>query len=212
MRRRPLRGKKFAPRMTEEELTNRVAESFQELGGANFVQAKILYELKLFLMKRPNEKLACMTGHVKERKAKAWVYAYTLVIEFMKQYKMKTAMQVFDLEKERKKIPTDNKFLQETTPSRYMMGLIKAAKRKKRFRTRVEEHMKMLEKARASPPRVSLNFDFEVVKAGTRKKLQSEMEPESRERVSLTESFADDEITVQTKSSMEFDDDSFVSE
>ena len=208
MRRRPLRGKRFAPRMSDEELTKKISENFQTLGGGNYIQAKILYELKLFLMKRPNQKLTCMNSCIKDRKAKAWSISYTLVLEFLRIYHMRTTLQTFEIEKERKRIQPDTSVLQGMTPSRYMMGLMKTAKRKLRFRTRVEEYTRQIEKAKHSPPRVSLNFDFEVVRAGTRKKLQSESEMETKDRLSLTESFADDEVTGHNQSFS----DSFVSE
>ena len=95
--------------------------------------------------------------------------AYSLVMLYLDSFQMNLTTAMIKSEK-KKEIHVDPSFLNSLTPSRYMMNMMKGRKRKPRFQARVEEHHK-----RMKNKRVSLNFGFEVVRAGTRKKLEMQL-------------------------------------
>ena len=120
--------------MSEDQLAELTTNSFTELGGSNYVQARILYELKTFLLRRPNRKMVCMNSDVKERRSKAWIYAYTLAFEFIRNYNMETTLQTINVEKMGKRVKTDTSFLGNLSPSMYLIKLLKGRRRKIRFK------------------------------------------------------------------------------
>lgn len=170
MKARDRRGKRFSPRLSNEAAIELTHNALNAAGTANFIQARIIHDLRLFLLSKPNKTLNCLNSRPKERKTKAWRIAYSFVMLYLDSFQMSLTTATVKSEK-RREIQIDKTFLKGSTPSRYLMDLMKTFKRKPRFRARVEEHHKAMS---ALPKRVSLNFDFEVVKAGTRKKLEEE--------------------------------------
>ena len=162
--------------------------SQEAIGGANYIQARILHDLKLYLLKKPNSKLNCLNAIPKERRAKAWRLAHSFILLYLDSYQMNMTTAMVRTERKRE-THVEKSFLKGATPSKYIMDIMKSYRRKPRFRARVEEFQKMMAKMPSVPrPRVSLNFDFEVVKAGTRKNPEVP-EASISER---TESFADE--------------------
>lgn len=167
---RERRGKRFSPRLSNETAIQKTHEIIEAAGGGNHIQARIVHDLRIYLLNKPNKTLSCLNSHPKERKSKAWRMAYSLVMLYLDSFQMNLTTAMIKSEKQ-KEIHVDSSLLDGVTPSRYMMNMMKGRRRKPRFKARVEEHHKRMEKL-AIPKRVSLNFGFEVVRAGTRKKLE----------------------------------------
>lgn len=112
------------PEMPHDELLRRTSEVVQECGVEMQTQAQFSYALSKEIIGSHDFRLASLQPDVKVREGPAWSRAYSLAIQFLQEFDMKTSLSTIEREFRSKPIPRDSAFLRRQRPSAYVDQLL----------------------------------------------------------------------------------------
>lgn len=122
---KPLRGKKFQPRVPREELLAETYEVLREKGADHHSQAKLMLYLAKEIYRSKNPMFVPLRAKPKNRQTKAWIQAYTIVFAFLNDNKMDFAKEVLLLELGKMKLPEDPQLLKKMHVTKYLNALLR---------------------------------------------------------------------------------------
>ena len=120
--RRPLRGKKFTPQVSREELLRRTSEALKSSGADHHSQASLMLGIAKLVTASTDPSFVSLQPHAKIRSDSAWVRAYSLVTAFLANFEMSLTAQAISLEVKEQKVLTEPKF--DTDVGGYMEDLL----------------------------------------------------------------------------------------
>ena len=121
--RRPLRGKKFTPQVSREELLKRVSETLKTSGADHHSQASLMYGIAELVVQSTEPAFVALQPHAKLQHSEAWTTAYSVVTSFLSRFRMELTAKAIELES-KEKIPTDSMFIKNTNINEYMDKLL----------------------------------------------------------------------------------------
>jgi hypothetical protein len=131
-----VRGKKFAPRKTSEQLIEETSSAFNSVGGDNFIQSRVLHDLQLWVADASDIHIfARLQPAPKVRDSQAWIYAYTIVLAFLNDYGMTETISTAVNENGGEDFVTDANALNEKPAVKFITDLLR--RRRLRFDQRV---------------------------------------------------------------------------
>ena len=97
-------GRKFPPRIPQEELNERVEKKLTECGVDNVSQAKFTCEISKKVIGSKKHIYETLQSNIKFRDDEAWTRAYTLVFKFLEESKMQLTLETINTETQNKRI------------------------------------------------------------------------------------------------------------